>query len=111
MMELQIDAPPQDLEDLRQMLLKEGGGGIELQEISSAGVGELREPVLISIVVALGGPVVVKAVVDIVRKWAEHREAMRRLELAKYRLLVDAAAKSQDLTFEQVVALAEVARR
>jgi hypothetical protein len=69
MMELQIDAPPpQDLEDLRQMLLKEGDDRIELQEISSAGAGEFREPVLTSIIIALGGPVVVKAVVEVVKK-------------------------------------------
>jgi hypothetical protein len=110
-MELHIDAPPQDLEDLRQMLLKEGGGRIEVQEISSAGAGELREPVLLSIIVGLGGPVVVTAVVEIIKKWAEHREAMRKLELDKYRLLVEAAEKSQDLTFDQVVALAEAAHR
>jgi hypothetical protein len=36
---------------------------------------------------------------------------MRKLELTKFRLLVDATAESQDLTFDQIVALAEMARR
>jgi hypothetical protein len=109
MMELQIEAPAKDLEDLRQLLLKEAGGRIDLQEISSAGAGELREPVLTSIIIALGGPAVVTAVVAIVKRWADHREAMRQSELAKFRLLSQATAK--DLTLKDVLALAEEARR
>jgi len=109
MMELQIEAPAKELEDLRQLLLKDAGGGIDVQEISSAGAGELREPVLTSIIVALGGPAVVTAVVAIVKRWADHREAMRKAELAKFHLLSEATAKG--LTLNDVLALAEEARR
>jgi hypothetical protein len=79
-MEIQIQASPDDLEDLRQFLYQEASD-IELQEISSTAPGELREPILISLIVALGGPVVVTGFVEIVKRWMEHRENIRKMEL------------------------------
>jgi hypothetical protein len=109
-MELQIEAPAKDLEDLRQLLLRELGSKADLQEISSAGAGELREPILISIIVALGGPAITCGVVKIVKIWADHRKDASAAERAKFKLLVDAAGKEQPLTFDQVLALSEASK-
>lgn len=80
MLDVRIQAESEDLEDLRRTLLAELGPELEIQEVSSTAPGELREPVLISLVISLG-PIVVKEFADVVKRWLEHREQMKELDL------------------------------
>ena len=117
MNELEIEAAPEELEELRQLILNELGEKVDLQEVTSARAGELREPVLISLVVALGGPAVVTGVVSALKAWYKHREEMAKqhrsqkleqLKLAKFSLLSGAVRK--ELTVDEVLKLAREAR-
>jgi hypothetical protein len=109
MAELEIEAPPEQLEELRQQLIGELGSDLDIQEVSSIGAGELREPVLVAIIVALGGPAVVKGVVTVVERWMKHNEEMRKLEIAKLRLLEGSIER--DLTVDELLRLSEESRR
>src|SRR5262249_12009348 len=88
LMELQIEASSEDLSALRRQLEEELGEQLDVQELSSTAPGELREPVLIGLVVAMGGAAVTRGVVSVVKAWMKHREVMKDKELAKLKMLV-----------------------
>jgi hypothetical protein len=98
--QLRIEGAPEDLEEIRRQLFAELGDDLELDEMSSQGAGELREPVLIGLVVALGGPQVVKGVVKVLDRYMLHRERMRALDLAFLR------EKPEPVTLADVQSLA-----
>jgi len=107
-MELQIEASSEDLSRLRQMLDEELGERADVQVLSSTAPGELREPLLIGLVVALGGPVIVKGVVTIVTRWMEHRERMKSKEVVKLQLLIE--GRSNQISMEELEAMARATR-
>lgn len=92
MTDLIIRWNPDDLEALRQDIEKEIGRAARLEAVTNAQAGELREPVLIALIVALGGPVITKAITDIIKRHMEHVERMS--ELANERI---AAKHKHDL--------------
>jgi hypothetical protein len=105
MVELKIEAKPESLEELRQMLESELGDGVNVQEISSSATTELREPLLIALIVAMGGPVVVKQAAGVIKRWMQHQETLtdlsvkaqksaQQFELAKLRLLTQKDART-----------------
>ena len=80
-MDVRIQATPEVLADLRQFLIHEMKDDLDLQEISSVSPsGELREPLLIGLVVALGGSSIVTGFVEVVKRWMEYREKIKALE-------------------------------
>jgi hypothetical protein len=104
-MELQIEASAEDLTLLRRMLDEELGDQADVQPLSSTAPGELREPLLIGLVVALGGPVIVKSVTTVISRWMEHREKMKDKELAQLKLLVD--GRSKQISVNELKAMAK----
>jgi Effector Associated Constant Component 1 len=107
-MELQIEASADDLRDLRRMLEDELGDKADVLPLSSIAPGELREPLLIGLVVALGGPLVVESAATIISRWMEHRENMKDKELARLKLLVD--GRSKQISVNELKAMAKVAK-
>jgi hypothetical protein len=109
MLEVKVQATPEELEELRNFIFNEMGDSIDLQEIASAQPGELREPLLVAIIVALGGPAVVKGFVEVMNRWMEHREKIEELrskhELLKLQLLLE--TESRDILLNDLMVLAE----
>lgn len=99
MTDIRIQADSDDLEDLRRTLFEELGPDLELQEVSSIAPGELREPVLVSLVIVLG-PVVVREFAAVVKRWMAHREKMKALELRMEIL----AEKPEPVSLDDLVA-------
>lgn len=82
--ELKIEIPHrEDLLDLQQFLLSNLMDEIEIQEINEISSGFNREPLLIALVIALGGPVVTKQVVGLLNEWIKlkHEEKMVKLSI------------------------------
>ena len=79
-MDLIIDGHPAELEWLRREIDRELGPDAQLEAVPSQDADELREPIIISIIVALGGPTVVTAIRDILKRRYEHKEELRRLD-------------------------------
>jgi hypothetical protein len=46
--------------------------------VTSAQAGELREPILIGLIIAFGGPVLTKAIADVIKRFIEHKETMAK---------------------------------
>lgn len=79
-MEIRIEGDAELLKGLREEFFRELGDNAEVRDVTSVQPGELREVLLVSLVVALGGPVVVKGIVEIVKAYLAHRESMRKLD-------------------------------
>jgi hypothetical protein len=81
--ELKIEMKPEDLLDLRSFLIEHSNKEINLQEITSQSAGFQREPLIIAIVVALGGPIIVKEIAGLLKEWMKikHEEKMMKLSL------------------------------
>lgn len=82
MQDLRITGSNEALEELRMALYAEIPE-IDLTEINERKPGELGEPFLIGLVIALGGATLTKSIADIVKRWMEHRETMEKLRLVK----------------------------
>lgn len=98
MTKLRIQAAPDDLESLRSFLYKDMGEKLELQEVSSVAPGVQREPVLIGLIVALGGQVIVEELARTIRRWMKYKETMKKLDIEfKLDLLRDGKVKHVSL--------------
>ena len=80
-----------DLVSLRNYLLENGSEDLEEPgEIQEVSAGFQREPLLIAVIVALGGPVIVKELVSLVKEWMKIRQEERirqsEIELEKYKM-------------------------
>ena len=80
-MEIKIEGDTTLLNDLRKELSKKLGKDSEVRDVISTAPGELREPVLVSIVVALGGPAVVTGVVKIIQERSNRPSQRSYLEI------------------------------
>jgi hypothetical protein len=85
MQELRITGNNQILEEIRQTLYEEIPE-INLTEINETKPGELGEPFLIGLVIALGGATLTKAIAEVLKRWMEHRETMKKLSLIQFYL-------------------------
>jgi hypothetical protein len=75
-----IRADAADLEELRRLVEAEIGPEARLFPVTSAAGGELREPILIGLIVALGGPAITKAIAGVIKRYLEHKETMAKLD-------------------------------
>jgi len=80
-----------DLVSLRNYLLENGSEDLEEPgEIQEVSAGFQREPLLIAVIVALGGHVIVKELVSLVKEWMKIRQEERirqsEIELEKYKM-------------------------
>ncbi|MGB6004807.1 MAG: hypothetical protein WBG36_09360 [Ornithinimicrobium sp.] len=78
--DLIIEGPPEELEALRKLLETEFGPDAAVQQITSSQSGQLREPLTIALIVALGGPVLTTTVAGVIRRYMTHRERMKELD-------------------------------
>ena len=81
MTDLIIEGDPELLEELRREIEATLGAQAQLEPITSTAVGEFREPIIIGLIVALGGPAIITGIVDIVDRVLTHRERMAELRL------------------------------
>jgi hypothetical protein len=80
-MDLIIEGHPTELEWLRREIDRELGADAQLEAVPAQGADELSEPIIISLIVALGGPVIVRSVRDIIKRRYQHKEEMHRLDV------------------------------
>lgn len=80
-MDLIIEGQPEELEWLRREIERTLGGEAQLEAVPDQDEEEMKEPLLIALIVALGGPKIIEGVRDIVARRYEHREEMQRLEV------------------------------
>lgn len=116
----------EDLISLRNYLLEHGSENLEEpEEIQQVSAGFQREPLLIAVIVALGGPVIVKELVSLVKEWMKIRQEERirqsEIELEKYKMELETAEEiykmrlsifmedrsRREVTFSELEALAE----
>lgn len=74
--DLVIRGTAEDLEELRRLIETDVGAKARLHPVTSAQSGELREPVLIALIVALGGPAVTHAIAGALKQYLQHKETM-----------------------------------
>jgi len=80
-MDLIIEGQPAELEWLRTEIERTLGSEAGLEAVPAQDGDEMKEPLLIAVIVALGGPEIVRAVTEIVARRYEHAEEMQRLDL------------------------------
>jgi hypothetical protein len=102
-MDLRIEGPPAAMRDLRDFLAAETPPDLDLdpEEITSSKPGELREPVAIGLIVALGGPRAVREVREMLSRWLTHRERMYQIETIRLHLLED-DGPAKEVTLEEL---------
>ena len=80
-MDLIIEGHPAELEWLRREIDEKVGPDAQLEAVPSQDSDKLSEPIIISLIVALGGPVIVESVAAIIQRRYKHKEEMRRLDV------------------------------
>jgi hypothetical protein len=78
--QIRVEGTSEDLEQLRRELLDGLGSEVRVQPIPSRAPGELREPILIGLVVAIA-PIAIESFRKAVERYMEHRETMEELRL------------------------------
>jgi hypothetical protein len=79
--QLRIEGPPESLELLRRELLDEEHMGINVQPISQAVPGELREPILTGLVLTVSSRAAIKAAAAVIQRRMQHLERMEELKI------------------------------
>ena len=79
MNQLKIEMPSNDLKDLRSFLLN-AGDELEVEELNEITPGFNREPIVIALIVALGGPIVTQQVVSLIKEWLKVRHEDKNLQ-------------------------------
>jgi hypothetical protein len=97
--DLLIEGTPEDLEQLRVEIEHELGRSAHVEPVTSLGTDEYREPITIGLIIAFGGPRIVKGVVRVVNRFMEHREQMAKLENARQAAEEKAEEKKPPLQF------------
>lgn len=72
----------------------------DLETVTSQHSDELREPFIIALIVALGGPAMVKGVVKIVDRYFQHLEEMRKQDIALKQSQLDHIQRMSELKFK-----------
>jgi hypothetical protein len=78
-MDLIIEGHPAELEWLRRQIEAECCDDAALEAVPEQGAEELREPLIIALIVSLGGPVLVKSIVDVLKRRYQHIEEMEEI--------------------------------
>ena len=117
-MDLIIEGNPAELEWLRREIEDELGAEADLEaQTSSTDPDTLNEPLIIALIVALGGPVVVRKVADVLKRRYQHKETIaeiaKELRLGELQIeselrlkQVEADGRRRPLTEEELAALA-----
>lgn len=82
MTDLVIEGDAESLEWIRREIESRVGADADLEPGYAVSGGNFNEPMLISLIVALGGPAIVLAVRDVLARRYTHIERMRELEIA-----------------------------
>jgi HEPN domain-containing protein len=77
--DLIIEGHPAELERLRKEIDREVGPEAQLEAVPAQDTEELSEPVLIAVIVALGGPAVTRAIRDVLKRRYENQEETLRI--------------------------------
>lgn len=93
---IRIEGPPEVLEDLRRELIEEIGDSAEIQPLSTAIPGELREPVLVALLVP-SAAVTIRTIGSVIERRMTHAE---RLELIR----VYREKDGEELSFSDLLA-------
>lgn len=98
--QLRIEGPPEVLAAVRQDLIAGVGGEARIEAVSSAVPGELREPVLVGLLVTFGSTaaVAIKTAGSVIERRMTHLE--RRDLLRIYRERDDAEISVEELRAE-----------
>jgi len=75
-----VEAPADDLEDLRQALQRKLGSAVHIDEMLDHEAGELHDATLIGLAIVVG-PKIVSSVREVVSGWLEHRRKMAYLRI------------------------------
>jgi hypothetical protein len=78
-MDLVIEGHPAELEWIRREVERELGARADLEAVPSRDAEELREPLIIGLIVSLGGPAIVTSLVSILKRRWENQEEMERI--------------------------------
>ena len=96
-MDLLIQGDPAVLEILRRKLDGKLGPDAQLEPVTELAPGERREPVVIALIVALGGPALVSEIVDIVRRVLDQRDEKLQAELVAEQQRLDHEYRMREL--------------
>jgi hypothetical protein len=80
-LDLIIEGQPAELEWLRKEIDRDLGTEAQLEAVPSQDSEELNEPLLVAVIVALGGPAIVRSVKGVLERRYQHLEEIRRLDL------------------------------
>ena len=115
--DLTIEGDPAVLEWLRRCIEEELGTDANLEAVPSRDADELREPLIIALIVSLGGPTIVKGIVSILKRRYDHREEIERIraelriaEMAHERDMTALTLKAGEDAGDRVVTEDELAR-
>jgi hypothetical protein len=81
MPDLIIRADPEDLAELFKAIDEEVGPDARLFPVTEAEPVQLREPFTIALIVALGGPTIIKSITGVINRYFEHKEKMYSLAI------------------------------
>jgi hypothetical protein len=78
-MDLIIEGDPAELEWLRRQIESDVGSEAEVEQIPDRTGEELREPLTVALIVALGGPKLIQAIADVLKRRYQHQEEIERI--------------------------------
>ena len=96
---LYVEASPEDLAELKAILY-ENVKDVDVVDSTETKTGEHGEPILIALVIALGGPVITREVMKTVRHWLDVRKTRAKLEVVKF--AIERGASITPLSIEQL---------
>jgi hypothetical protein len=79
---IRIDGPSDVLEGLRQSLIAAAGDGVEIEPVATGVPGELREPLLVGMIITSTG-VSIKTIGDVVMRYMQHLERKEELRIIR----------------------------
>ena len=98
--DLRIEAGHKDLAALKEALYA-SINDVDLQEDTELRTGQHGEPLLIGLVVALGGATLTREILQTVRHWMAERTKEKKLEAIK--LYIQDGSGTRDITLEQLM--------
>lgn len=96
-----IEGETEQLEWLSNQIEKEIVDA-NLERVTSQSADELREPLLIGVIVALGGPVVIKSIVRLIERCLDHRERMKELEIQERSVELEHSSRKAEFAFKYI---------
>jgi hypothetical protein len=98
--DLRIEASHDDLVKLKEALYT-AVDDVDLQEDTELKMGQHGEPLLIGLVVALGGATLTREVLRTVRHWMDERAKEKKLDVIKF--YIQGSHGTRDTTLEELM--------